>query len=168
MGYWAPRDWRSLSGGDVDEGSLAPLPVSGGRVLQIGKNGVGYLLSHGLGGVGGEQFSRRVCGGGAFGAAAFRAPFAIVPCGDTLYGLRIAGGSFSIAWSGPGGVVSVIAGNSAFALTRDGTLNQVRVRDGHRIASVRVSGGATSFPAPAAAGRLLVAPSGRGIVVFSI
>jgi hypothetical protein len=64
--------------------------------------------------------------------------------------------------------VPVIAGNSVFALTRDGTLNQMRVRDGHRIASARVGGGATSFPAPAAAGRLLVAPAGKGIVVFSI
>jgi hypothetical protein len=168
IGYWAPRNWRALSGGDVDEGSIAPLPVTGGRVLQIGKDGVGQLLPHALNGVGGEEFSRRLCGGGAFGADAFRAPFAIVPCGDSLYGLRIADGSFSVAWSGAGGLVPVIAGNSVFALTRDGTLNQLRVRDGHRIASVRVGGGATSFPAPSAAGHVLVAPAGRAIVVFSI
>jgi outer membrane protein assembly factor BamB len=168
LGYWAPRDWRALSDGDVDEGSLAPLPVSGGRVLQIGKNGVGYLLRHGLGGVGGEEFSKRLCGGGAFGASAFRAPLAIVPCGGSLYGLRITGGSFSVAWSSGGGSVPVIAGNSVFSLTRDGTLVQLRMSDGHRIASVRVGGGATSFPAPAAAGHLLVAPTGRGIVAFSL
>jgi hypothetical protein len=36
------------------------------------------------------------------------------------------------------------------------------------VTSVSVGGGATSFPAPAAAGRTLVAPAGRGIVVFGL
>ena len=142
--------------------------MSGGRVLQIGKNGVGYLLRHDLGGVGGEQFSKRLCGGGAFGAAAFRAPLAIVPCGGSLYGLRIAGASFSVAWSSSGGGVPVIAGDSVFSLTRDGMLVQLRLSDGHRVAAVHVGGGDTSFPAPAAAGGLLVAPAGRGVVAFGL
>jgi hypothetical protein len=62
----------------------------------------------------------------------------------------------------------VIAGNSVFSLSRDGTLVQLRLSDGHQIASVHVGGGSTSFPAPAAAGRLLVAPAGRGIVAFGL
>jgi hypothetical protein len=62
----------------------------------------------------------------------------------------------------------VIAGDSVFAVTRDGTLNQLRFADGRRIASERLGSQATSFPAPAAAGHTLVAPAGRGIVVFSI
>jgi hypothetical protein len=169
VGFWAPRNWQELSAGDVDESSLAPLPVSGGQVFQIGKDGIGYLLRHSLGGIGGQAFSARVCGGGAFGAAAFRAPLAIVPCGDSLYGLRIGGGRFRIAWSsGSGGLVPVVAGRSVFALTRDGTLNQLRVADGRRVTSASVGGGATSFPAPAAAGHTLVAPAGSAIVVFSI
>jgi hypothetical protein len=169
LGFWAPRNWRQLSGGDVDEGSLAPLPVSGGRVFQIGKDGVGYLLQHSLGGVDRQQFGAQVCGGAAFGADAFRAPLAIVPCGGSLYGVRIEGGRFRVAWrSDAGGVVPVVAGNSVFAITRDGTLNQLGFTDGRKIASARVGGGATSFPAPAAAGHTLVAPAGSGIVVFSI
>ena len=167
--FWAPRNWRPLSEGDVDEGSLAPLPVSGGRVFQIGKDGVGYLLRHSLGGIGRQQFGARICGGGAFGADAFRAPLAIVPCGNSLYGVRIASGRFRVAWrSGAGGLVPVIAGGSVFTITRGGTLNQLRFSDGRRIASADVGGGATSFPAPAAAGHTLVAPAGRQIVVFSI
>jgi hypothetical protein len=170
VGFWAPRNWRALSGGDVDEGSLAPLPVSGGRVFQIGKDGMGYLLRHALGGVaGGEDFAASICGNGAYGADAFRAPLAIVPCGNVLYGVRIEGSRFRVAWrSDAGGLVPVIAGNSVFSITRDGTLNQLSFADGRTIASTRAGSGATSFPAPAAAGRTLVAPSGRGIVVFSI
>ena len=168
-GFWAPRNWRVLSAGDVDVGSLAPLPVSGGRVFQIGKEGVGYLLRHSLGGIGAEQDSMRICDGGAFGAAAFRAPLAIVPCGSSLYGLRVEGARIEVAWSSDtGGVVPVIAGDSVFAISRDGTLNQLRFADGHRIASAQIGSGATSFPAPAAAGRTLVAPAGRRIVVFSL
>jgi hypothetical protein len=169
VGYWAPANWRPLSAGDVDEGSLAPLPVSGGRVFQIGKDGVGYLLPNALGGIGGQQFSAQVCSGRAFGADAFRAPLAVVPCGSSLYGISIESTRFRIAWtSRAGGSVPVIAGDSVFALTGAGTLNQLRVADGHLIASTNVGSEANSFPAPAAAGTTLVAPAGRGIVVFSI
>ncbi len=168
-GFWAPGNWRALSAGDVDVGSLAPLPVSGERVFQIGKEGVGYLLRQSLGGIGAEQDSMRICDGGAFGAAAFRAQLVIVPCGSSLYGVRVDGPQLEIAWSSDaGGVVPVIAGDSVFAITRDGTLIELRFADGHRRASVQIGSGATSFPAPAAAGRTLVAPAGRRIVVFSL
>jgi hypothetical protein len=169
VAWWAPTNWRALSAGDVDESSLAPLPVSGGRVFQIGKDGVGYLLRHSLGGVGGQQFSQRLCGGGAFGADAFRAPLAVVPCGGSLAGLRMQNGRFTVQWSSAqGGLIPVIAGDSVFAITRGGTLNQLRMSDGRRVKSVGVGGGETSFPAPAAAGNVLVAPGGSGFVVFAI
>jgi outer membrane protein assembly factor BamB len=167
--YWAPKDWRSLSAGDVDESSLAPLPVSGGRVFQIGKDGVGYLLGHGLGGIGGELFRQPICGGGAYGADAFRAPLVILQCGGASYALRIAGDRFTVAWhNSAGGMVPVIAGDSVFAINRGGTLVQMRMSNGSQVTSTTVGGGATSFPQPAAAGNTLVAPAGRGIVVFSL
>ena len=169
LGFFAPRNWRALSAGDVDLSSLTPLPVSRGRVLQAGKEGVAYLLPNSLGGVGGERYSARLCDSGAFGAAAFRAPLAIVPCGGSLYGVRIESGRFRVVWSrDSGGLVPVIAGNSVFALTSDGTLYQLRSTDGRQIDSDQVGGGATSFPAAAAAGHLLVAPTGRGIAVFGL
>jgi hypothetical protein len=167
--YWAPSDWKNLSAGDVDESSLAPLPVSGGRVFQIGKDGVGYLLKNGLGGIGGELFRQRVCDGGAFGSDAFRDPFVILQCGGANYALRIEGDRFSQAWhTSTDGMVPVIAGDSVVAITRSGSLVQLRMSNGSQVASVNVGSGATSFPQPAAAGRTLVAPAGRGIVVFSI
>jgi outer membrane protein assembly factor BamB len=167
--YWAPKDWKSLSTGDVDESSLAPVPVSGGRVFQIGKDGVGYLLRQPLGGIGGELFSQRVCGGGAFGAAAFRAPFVVLQCGGGNYALRIEGDRFSVIWhNSAGGMVPVIAGDSVFAVTRDGRLVQMRMSDGKQVVNTGVGAGATSFPQPSAAGTTLVAPAGRGIAVFSL
>ncbi|MBV9213072.1 MAG: PQQ-binding-like beta-propeller repeat protein [Actinobacteria bacterium] len=169
LAYWAPTNWASLSAGDVDEGSLAPLPVSHGRVFQIGKNGVGELLNHDLGGVGKEQFGGPVCGSEALGADAFRAPIAIVPCGGSLYALHIGAKGFHVAWqNSAGGSVPIIAGNSVFALTKDGTLNQFRFSDGHLLKSTTVGSGSTSFPPLAAAGKTLVAPSEGKVVVFSL
>jgi hypothetical protein len=167
--YWAPKNWRDLSAGDVDEGSLAPQPITGGRVFQIGKDGVGYVLGPSLGGIGGERFGQRVCGGGAFGAAAFRAPLIVLQCGGGNYALRLEGDRFSVAWhNGAGVMVPVIAGDSVLGLSRGGTLVQMRMSTGSEVTSTDVGGGDTSFPAPAAAGKTLVAPAGRGIVVFGL
>jgi outer membrane protein assembly factor BamB len=167
--FWAPKNWQQLSAGDVDESSLAPLPVAGGRVFQIGKDGVAYLLPNRLAGIGSELFSRQVCGQGAFGADAYRAPYVILQCGGNNYALRIEGDRFSVAWhDDAGGMVPVIAGDSAFAITRDGKLVQLRMSDGSQVVRTDVGAGTTSFPQPAAAGNTLVAPAGRGIVVFSI
>jgi hypothetical protein len=138
-------------------------------VFQIGKDGVGYLLGPGLGGIGGERFAQHICGGGAFGADAFRAPLVVLQCGGGNYALRISGDRFSVAWhNNAGGMVPLIAGDSVFAISRGGTLVQLRMSDGGQVASVNVGGGATSFPAPAAAGNTLVAPAGRAIIVFSL
>lgn len=166
---WRPSNSSQLSAGDVDESSLAPLPISGGRVFQIGKDGVGYVLKHSLGGPAGELFGQRVCGGAAFGASAFRAPLIVVECGGNDYALRLNGNRFSVAWhSSADGMVPVIAGDSVFGVSRGGTLSQLRMSNGSQVTGTNVGGGATSFPQPAAAGNTLVAPAGRGIVVFSI
>ena len=93
----------------------------------------------------------------------------VVECGGANYALRVSGNRFSIAWnSGAGVMVPIIAGDSVFGLSRGGTLAQLRLSNGHTITSSDVGGGATSFPQAAAAGHTLVAPAGRGIVVFSI
>jgi outer membrane protein assembly factor BamB len=167
--YWAPTNWQDLSNGDVDESSEAPLPVSGGRVFQIGKDGVGYLLPDGLGGIGGQIARMSVCEGGAFGADAVRGDLIVTECGGNLYGLRLSGDRLTRAWqSGSDGMVPVFAGDSVFAIDRGGTLVQLRASNGSRIDSTQVGDQATSFPAPAAAGSTLVAPAGRGIVVFGL
>jgi hypothetical protein len=167
--WWAPTNWQALSNGDIDESSLAPLPVGGGRVFQIGKDGIGYLLKNGLGGIGGELARMHVCGGGAFGADAYRGGLVVTECGGNLYGLRVSGNRLTRAWqSGSDGMVPVFAGDSVFAIDRDGTLVQLRASNGSGIDSTDVGDEATSFPAPSAAGNTLVAPAGRGIVVFSL
>jgi hypothetical protein len=60
-----------------------------GRVFQIGKGGVGYLLDgEHLGGIGGELSSGQVCGG-SFGGTAHTLDSIYVPCTDGLVALTV-------------------------------------------------------------------------------
>jgi len=100
LGFFAPADWAALNTGDVDLGSVGPTLLPGGRIFQIGKGGVGYLLdANDLGGIGGEVASAPVCGG-SFGGTAHDGRSIYVPCNDGLVALRVAddGRSFEQVW----------------------------------------------------------------------
>ena len=99
LGYFAPTNWASLNAGDADLGSLAPTLLPNGDVFQVGKQGVGYLLSGAnLGGIGGQIYNATVCGGGAYGGTAHDGLTVLVPCTDGLVALTAGTGSFSIDW----------------------------------------------------------------------
>jgi outer membrane protein assembly factor BamB len=162
--FWAPRDWLSLSGSDTDVGSVAPLPVPGGMVFQSGKDGIGYLLSPALGGIGAEVHSARLCDS-AFGALAVSPPFVIVPCAGALVAVRLEGNSFSVAWQATGQAgVPLIAGGVVIDLDKDsGRVRALRLSDGHLLGASDLGHSANSFPSGAASGDLLVEPSGSSI-----
>jgi outer membrane protein assembly factor BamB len=165
--FWAPRDWASLSGSDTDVGSLPPTLLAGGQVFQSGKNGVGYLLAPKLGGIGGELFSAHVCES-AYGATAYQAPLIFLPCTDGLYALRVQGQRFSVAWrnTGVNAGPPIVAGGAVWTIGRSsGRMHAYDPGTGREITSVDL-GGAVSFPTPAAAGDLLVAPANDAIVAF--
>ena len=102
---FAPREWAAMNDADQDLGTVSPTLVPGGLVLQVGKQGIGYLLDAGdLGGVGGERFQAQVCGS-AYGATAIDGSTVFVPCRDGLFALSVSAGSsprFVPAWSAPG------------------------------------------------------------------
>jgi outer membrane protein assembly factor BamB len=98
--FFAPSDWKHLNQADLDLGSVSPTPVDGGRVFQVGKAGVGYLLDvdH-LGGVGGQLVQRSIPGGCyAVGATAYRAPLVYVPCDKGVVAMRVTGAGLDVAW----------------------------------------------------------------------
>jgi outer membrane protein assembly factor BamB len=104
VGIFAPTNWRTLSAGDLDLGSESPALLSDGRILQVGKTGVGYLLnaSH-LGGIGGQLAAGAVCSasGGAFGGPAVAGRIVYVPCTSGLAAVNTAGGHVAVRWHGP-------------------------------------------------------------------
>ena len=146
--FFAPEDWAALNTGDVDLGSVGPTLLPGGRVFQIGKGGVGYLLdANDLGGIGGELSSAPVCGG-SFGGTAHDGRSIYVPCSDGLVAVRVAddGRSFDEVWhsaafdAGPpivaGGLVWSIDLSSSALLGFDpaGGSEVVRRADGRGVA----------------------------------
>jgi outer membrane protein assembly factor BamB len=165
--HWAPRDWRQLSASDTDVGSVQPTLLRGGLVFQSGKNGTGYLLKPGLGGVGGELFSGHVCDA-AFGATAYQAPFVYLPCSGGLTAVRIQGKRFSVAWrrTGFGAGPPIVAGGAVWTIDRSsGTLRGYDPATGRDVTSTEL-GDAIGFPTAAASGSLLVAPAGETVVAL--
>jgi polyvinyl alcohol dehydrogenase (cytochrome) len=94
LDHWAPSTWQSLDSGDVDLGSSAPLLLPGGLVFQIGKQGVGYLLSaSSLGGTGASPLYQASVCGGSWGGAVYASGVIYVTCSS---GLRALGLSASV------------------------------------------------------------------------
>ena len=166
LAYWAPRDWSSLSGSDTDVGSIEPVPLPGGAVFQSGKNGVGYLLRPGLGGIGGATYQAQICGG-AYGAEAVSPPYVIVPCNDALVAVRVQATRFSVQWRAGGGAgTPIVAGGAVIYPQRGGGVIALRLSDGRQLDRVGQSTGSTSFPALAASGDQLAVVADQAVIVY--
>ena len=170
--FFAPEDWAALNTGDVDLGSVGPALLPGGRVFQIGKGGVGYLLdANDLGGIGGELSSAPVCGG-SFGGTAHDGRSIYVPCSDGLVALRVAddGRSFDQVWrsaafdAGPpivaGGLVWSIDLSSSALLGFDPAGGSEVVR--------QQMGEVSHFASPSSAPGCLFVPTYRSITAFCV
>jgi outer membrane protein assembly factor BamB len=98
LGYFAPANWATLNAGDVDLGSVSPTILPNGDLFQIGKEGVGYILSgtH-LGGIGGQIYEANVCSG-AYGGTAHVGQSVLVPCDNGVFDLNVGASSFSVVW----------------------------------------------------------------------
>jgi outer membrane protein assembly factor BamB len=167
---FAPSDWASLNGSDLDLGSLSPALVGGDRLMQVGKGGDGYLLdtAH-LGGVGGQLYSAQVCPGPAFGATAVDGSVVFVPCGDGLRAVRVGpGDSFSVEWSAPSPapVCPVVAGGMVWGVTRSGRLVGLDEQSGRVGVNLPVGSIQTSFPSLSSAGGRIFAQGGDAVVAF--
>ena len=102
LGFFAPTDWAQLNSADTDLGSVAPTVLPNGDVFQIGKAGVGYLLSGtDLGGIGGGIANASVCAG-AYGGTAHVGFSVLVPCTDGLYDVVVGPSNLSVAWQATG------------------------------------------------------------------
>jgi outer membrane protein assembly factor BamB len=172
LGFFAPEDWAALNTGDVDLGSVGPALLPGGRLYQIGKGGVGYLLdANDLGGIGGELSSAPVCGG-SFGGTAHDGRSIYVPCSDGLVALRVAddGRSFDQVWrssafdAGPpivaGGLVWSVDLSSSALLGFDPAAGNEVVRQPMDEVS--------HFASPSSAPGCLFVPTYRSVTAFCV
>jgi len=118
LGYFAPTNWAQLNSGDADLGSVAPTVLPNGDVFQIGKEGVGYLLSGtNLGGIGGQISDVSVCDG-AYGGTAHVGSSIFVPCLDGVFDVVAGASSLTVAWHTTGFDAGspIVTGNVVWAV----------------------------------------------------
>jgi outer membrane protein assembly factor BamB len=162
--FTAP-DYKSLSQTDRDLGSVSPTIVAGGNVLQVGKEGIGYLLPSNLTAT---LRTFHVCGG-AFGGTAVDGDNVYLSCFDGLYALAVsATGQAAVKWSvtgirpGP----PIVAGGAVWAVDRDGALLGYAENNGAKRYSYPVTV-AGSFPTLSASGGRLFVADGTRVIAFA-
>jgi len=171
LGFFAPSDWPDLNAGDVDLGSVGPAILPGGRVFQIGKGGVGYLLNAAhLGGIGGQLASADVCAGPSFGGTAHTDDAVFVPCGDGVVALRFAGDQLSVAWrsgrfdAGP----PIVAGRLVWTVDLGApALVGLDPRDGSQAVRIALDD-ASHFASPSSAPGCVFVPTRTSITAFCV
>jgi polyvinyl alcohol dehydrogenase (cytochrome) len=168
-GIFAPTDWRMLSADDLDLGSMSPALLGDGRILQVGKSGVGYLLdtAH-LGGVGGQLASGSVCA--AFGGAAISGSIVYVPCISGLAGVDTAHDQVTVIWRGPANVWGspVIGGGAVFVASPDtGVLYELAPGTGKVRSQIGLGRQLPHFVSPALSGGLVLVGTLTGVTAVS-
>lgn len=168
-GIFAPANWRALSAGDLDLGSMSPALLSDGRILQVGKSPTGYLLnSTHLGGIGGQLAQGQVCS--AFGGAATSGNTVYVPCITGLAAVDTANDRVSVRWHGPGGAWGspVVGGGAVWVASPDtGVLYELAPATGQVREHITVAGQLPHFVSPALSGRLLLIGTLTGVVAIA-
>lgn len=157
--FTAP-DYVSLSQADRDLGSTSPTLV-GTDVLQIGKEGVAYLLDGALH----LLASSKVCAGG-FGGTAVSGSTVFVSCFDGLYALRVSATGVSVVWKTTGRPgPPVVAGGDVWAVDREGHLDGFDTGTGqlNYTSGVAVAG---SFPTLSAYKGTLYVPGAGHVEAF--
>jgi polyvinyl alcohol dehydrogenase (cytochrome) len=175
LDHWAPSTWQSLDSGDVDLGSSAPLLLPNGLLFQIGKQGVGYLLSgSSLGGTGAApRFQAAVCSG-SYGGAVYYSGIIYVACSDGLRALALnaAAPSFSpvATWQVPSAANGppIVAGGLVWATDwNHGTLYGLNLQTGQPV--VRQSTPSMEhFSTPSASDGKLFLATGQTVEAYAI
>jgi IPT/TIG domain/PQQ-like domain len=169
--FFAPSDWARLNATDTDLGSVGPTLLNGGQLFQVGKEGVGYVLNAGgLGGVGGQKVSFKVCSAESLGGIAYMDPYLYVPCRDGLYALTLgAGPTLAAKWSDPGywSGPPIVTGGIVWAINvNSGDLNGFDPVTGIKKFTTSL-GSVTHFATPAANDGFVFVPAGSGVQAFS-
>ncbi len=167
---FAPTSWPSDNAGDADLGSTAPALLPNGLVFEVGKSRTAYVLSGShLGGVGGQLASTPgFCGADPFGASAQLDGTLFVPCSDGVRAVTVTSSPPAASWRATSGAHGspIVAGGLVWSIG-NGTLFALDPSTGATVQQFPIGSAATSFPSPAAADGLVLAPATDRIHAFS-
>jgi len=171
VGFWAPSSWSYLDDNDIDLGSSMPLLLPDGLVFEIGKEGVGYLLSAAsLTGEGGSSLYQASVCNGSWGGGIYENGVIYVACSDGMYALALNTANKTFAplsgWNVDSNAVSppIFAGGLIWSADyNDGSLYGLDPSTGAETFSANL-GGFEHFTSPSAAGgRLFVANQDQSV-----
>lgn len=169
---FAPSNWASLNANDTDVGSTSPVLLPAGRVFQIGKGGIGYLLDavH-LGGIGGALAQADVChGSSAFGGVAHDNDVLFVPCSDGIVQVIVHDNTITTGWTAPMATPGppVVSGAAVWTVaTGSGDLVALDRNSGTTSASFGIGAVPSRFTSPAVAGGRVIVGAGRVVHAFA-
>ena len=168
--YFAPTNWANLNSGDVDLGTVAPTVLPNGDVFQVGKEGVGYLLSGtNLGGIGGQLYSTTICAS-AYGGTARVGQAILVPCTDGVVKVIVGAATLTVAWqtSNFDAGAPIVTGDIVWAVNiSTGDLLGFNLSTGHELYAFPL-GSVDHFITPAAAPGSLFVAAGDQLEAFSL
>jgi len=171
LGSFAPTDWAQLNVSDLDLGSTSPALLPNGLALQVGKDGLGYLLDvDRLGGVGGQVSTGTVCpSGGAFGNDAVDGSTVYVPCRAGLTAVHVQGHTFKVTWTSTGSAPGspVVAGGKVWLVTSTGQLQGLQPSTGRVVGQLNLANPLTHFPWLVAVGATLYAPDANSVMALA-
>jgi outer membrane protein assembly factor BamB len=180
LDFFTAPEWSSLNASDADIGSIGPMLLQNGWILQSGKNGMGYLInSASMGHLGGQLFEGQLCPSGeqAIGFGAYLAPTTVfIPCTNSLRAVHVntsgtpsftvttvrAGYSGGQASSPPilvGGVLWNLDRGAALLLGFNPTTQQ-------QLFSAPLAQRPNPFAAPAAGAGQVFVPAGSAVSAF--
>jgi outer membrane protein assembly factor BamB len=168
---FTPANWPALNKADLDLGSVGPTLLADGRVFQVGKEGVGYLLngSH-LGGLGGQLYSSKLGAGCyAIGATAYREPYVFVPCDHGLKAVQVQGSRFQVAWASPDFRAGspMLAGGAVWSIDFEGGYLWGLDPGTGEVKDKAAIGKAQHFVSPSSSAGRLYVPDGLRLLSFS-
>jgi polyvinyl alcohol dehydrogenase (cytochrome) len=170
VGIFAPANWRMLSADDLDLGSSSPALLTDGRILQVGKQGIGYLLNAAhLGGVDGQLASGQVCGA-AVGGPAVAGTVVYQPCLTGLAAVDTSGDRVRVRWHGPPGVNGspVLGGGAVWVADWDsGRLYELAPSTGAVRQQISLGGQLPHFVSPSLSGALVLVGTLTGVTAVS-
>jgi len=171
LGYFAPTNWVQLNEQDTDLGSVAPTVLPNGDVFQIGKAGVGYLLSgKDLGGIGGQIGEANICNG-AYGGTAHIGLSIFVPCLDGVFDVLANATNVTVVWQTNTAFDAgspIVTGNVVWSVDiSNADLLGFNLTNGEQLFSFPL-GSVDHFISPAAAPGSLYVGAGSEIYAFTL
>jgi outer membrane protein assembly factor BamB len=165
-----PKDWQTLSSGDLDLGTGDPALVDG-FVVQVGKTDTAYLLRQGhLGGEEGEVASLSLCSGNPDGGHAVQGSIVYMPCPNGVTAVKVLTKApyLNRLWTDADGAAGppIIADGLVWTIGGDNAVDGLSPANGQQVVSIPFGGSANDFPTPSVGDGLLLVPGTDQVFAF--